>query len=584
MANLLVIVARLLPVHGRFLRWFSVIGYLLLLDLFFFLLQSEYGDLYKVTLDMDPESTPENKQVSNVVVSVFDTIQLCNALCITKTGLLFTASEFSNHKLFQFQGIDNPNAVKSEKIFDEELNEELGDDAESAARVAPTFKPSSKLQNLLVTDDIDSLAPITDMVVEDLLGEDAPQIYATCGRGNHSSLRMLRHGVAATEMAVSELPGRPTAVWTVKKSIDDEFDRYIVVSFSNATLVLSIGDNVEEVTDSGFLTTAPTLQVVLLADNALIQVHPGGIRHIRPDSRTSEWKSPGGRIVQLASANSRQVAISLSGGEIIYFELDAAGSLIEMGAVDMGKEVSSLDVGVVAAGRSRSLFLAVGCWDDSVQLLSLDPSDPLGKLSPPFGVESRPTSVCLIEMTREASSMQGSETQTVRSLYLYVGLEKGVLLRVAVDAVTGDFSDARQRFLGPKSIRLCRVTIQGEPSVMAMTTRSWLMYNFQNRYHQDPVSYEMLEYASDFSSEVRAEEEDIRSDRPLSLPLPLSPSISLPVSTSLPLPPFPTPPSLLSLFLPIPLFPLFSYPSLSSLSLFPLFHPSFVFLSVFCSS
>ena len=41
----------------------------------------------------------------------------------------------------------------------------------------------------------------------------------------------------------------------------DDFDRYIIVSFNNATLVLSIGETVEEVTDSGFLTTSPTLQV-----------------------------------------------------------------------------------------------------------------------------------------------------------------------------------------------------------------------------------------------------------------------------------------------------------------------------------
>ena len=48
-------------------------------------------------------------------------------------------------------------------------------------------------------------------------------------------------------MAVSELPGNPNAVWTVKKRSDDEFDAYIIVSFVNATLVLSIGETVEEV-------------------------------------------------------------------------------------------------------------------------------------------------------------------------------------------------------------------------------------------------------------------------------------------------------------------------------------------------
>ena len=50
--------------------------------------------------------------------------------------------------------------------------------------------------------------------------EDTPQLYAACGRGPRSSLRVLRHGLEVTEMAVSELPGNPNAVWTVKKRAD----------------------------------------------------------------------------------------------------------------------------------------------------------------------------------------------------------------------------------------------------------------------------------------------------------------------------------------------------------------------------
>ena len=41
-----------------------------------------------------------------------------------------------------------------------------------------------------------------------------------CGRGPRSSLRVLRHGLEVTEMAVSELPGNPNAVWTVKIRAD----------------------------------------------------------------------------------------------------------------------------------------------------------------------------------------------------------------------------------------------------------------------------------------------------------------------------------------------------------------------------
>ena len=84
------------------------------------------------------------------------------------------------------------------------------------------FVPSAKLQNLLLTDDIDSLAPVTDMLVEDFTGEESKQIVALCGKGHRSSMRVLRHGVSVTEMAVSELPGRPTAVWTVKAAQDSE--------------------------------------------------------------------------------------------------------------------------------------------------------------------------------------------------------------------------------------------------------------------------------------------------------------------------------------------------------------------------
>lgn len=73
-------------------------------------------------------------------------------------------------------------------------------------------------------------------------------------------------------MAVSELPGNPNAVWTVRRNIDDAVDAYIVVSFVNATLVLTIGETVEEAADSGFLATSPTLGCGLIGEDALLQV------------------------------------------------------------------------------------------------------------------------------------------------------------------------------------------------------------------------------------------------------------------------------------------------------------------------
>ena len=97
------------------------------------------------------------------------------------------------------------------------------------------------------------------------------------------------------------------------------------MSFVNATLVLRIGETVEEVTDSGLKPDTPTLFVGLVGDDSTVQVHPSGIRHMRLDGGANEWRAPRGKQVVKAAANNRQVVIAISGGEVIYFELDAQG-------------------------------------------------------------------------------------------------------------------------------------------------------------------------------------------------------------------------------------------------------------------
>lgn len=87
----------------------------------------------------------------------------------------------------------------------------------------------------------------------------------------------------------------------------DQFDSYIIVSFSNATLVLSIGEQVEEVTDSGFLPDTNTILASRVGDESLLQVHPNGIRHIKADKRVNEWKPPQHRVITHAACNGKQV-------------------------------------------------------------------------------------------------------------------------------------------------------------------------------------------------------------------------------------------------------------------------------------
>lgn len=78
------------------------------------------------------------------------------------------------------------------------------------------------------------------MKVEDLTNEGLAQIYLACGRGAQGTIRALRHGLSIVEMAVSQMPGRPNSVQTLKGSLSDALDKYMIVAFTESTLVLQI--------------------------------------------------------------------------------------------------------------------------------------------------------------------------------------------------------------------------------------------------------------------------------------------------------------------------------------------------------
>lgn len=308
-------------------------------------------------------------------------------------------------------------------------------------------------------------------------------------------MRILRHGLEVTEMAVSPLPANPTAVWTTRLTADDLYDQYIIVSFSNATLVLSIGETVEEVTDTGFLATTPTIAVQQLGQDALLQIYPQGIRHIRANKQVTEWRAPGGRSIVRAATNRQQVVIALTGGELVYFEVDESGNLSESHVRrEMTSNVTCLSIQPLPVGRRRVRFLAVGCDDNTVRILSLDATTCLEPLSMQ-AISAIPESLVMIDMPDQIS--EGS----LSTLYLNIGLQNGVLLRTVLDQTTGQLSDTRTRFLGAKAVKLFELNMAGNPAVLALSSRPWLSYQMQSRIHLNPLSYETLEFATSFTSE-----------------------------------------------------------------------------------
>jgi splicing factor 3B subunit 3 len=274
---------------------------------FFFLLQTEDGDLFKLTVDMVEDDNGQlTGEVRRLKIKYFDTVPIATGLLILKSGFLFVASETGNHDFYQF-----------EKLGDDDEETEFTSDSFSAdisEPLSPVYFHPRGYENVNLVESINSLNPLLDCKIVNLTEEDAPQLYTLCGASARSSFRTLKHGLEVSEIVESELPSVPSAVWTTKLNRTDEFDAYIILSFSNGTLVLSIGETVEEITDTGFLSTAPTLAVQQLGEDSLIQVHPKGIRHILVDRRVNEWPAPQHRSIVAAATNERQVAVALSSG------------------------------------------------------------------------------------------------------------------------------------------------------------------------------------------------------------------------------------------------------------------------------
>ena len=266
-----------------------------------------------------------------------------------------------------------------------------------------------------------------------------------------------------------------------------------MVSFLNATLVLSIGDTVAEVSDSGLLGTSPTLQVCLMGDDSLLQVHPSGLRHIKADKRVNEWRTPGRKQISKCTCNNKQVVIALTGGEVIYFELDATGQLIEVEKLETNGDIACLDIGPVPEGALRNRFLAMGSFDVNVRIMSLNPDDCLQTLAVQALKGAAPTSL-LVLPTASTESSQGS-------LLLNVGMANGVFMRCTIDQVSGQLSDTRMRFLGARAPKLVRTVIRGSPAMVALSSRPWLVYSEKGTFVLAPISYVPIEEMCSFSSE-----------------------------------------------------------------------------------
>lgn len=194
-----------------------------------------------------------------------------------------------------------------------------------------------------------------------------------------------------------------------------------------------------------------------------------------------------------------KVLIALAGGEVVYFELDTmSGALTEASTREMGAEVACLDVGTIAKSRSRSMFAAVGCRDQTCRVVSLL-SDQLLSQRSSTALRARPHSVCLQQMTSDGLGDGLGKDDT----YLTIGLDDGSAIRALVDPSSGAVGGPTKRFLGARPVGTVRATINNQSCTLLLSSRPWISKSdATGKYATLPLSYVPLDHACQFRSEA----------------------------------------------------------------------------------
>ncbi|RYN66955.1 Pre-mRNA-splicing factor [Alternaria tenuissima] len=435
---------------------------------FFYLLQTEDGDVFKLTVEATSGT------VDKIKIKYFDTIPVATSICILRAGFVYAACESGDRILYELESLGDET---EDPVFE---SDQFPVDPETSF-APPFFKPRA-LVNLTAVETMPSLNPIMGMEVANPALEDAPQVYTINGAGGRSSFRTTRNALEVLDLIESPLPQNASDVWTTKLTSEDETDTLIVMCLHSRTLVLKIGDDVEEAANTGFLPDTNTLGVQQFGEDCIIQIHPKGIRHIQgiqfPNDDASathasltDWQPPAHRTIVACATNNRQVAIALSSGQILYFECDADGSLaMAEEEIALDSTINCLAMPDVPEGSVRAFFLAVGCSDQTVRIFNLSP-DMEGNILRSISVQAltSPPSDLTINLMTDKSPRGYSQ-------FLHIGLRSGVYIRSVLDEMTGDIGDTRRRFLGPEPIKFAKVTVAGEPAIIAMTSRPWLGY------------------------------------------------------------------------------------------------------------
>ncbi|EMC92310.1 hypothetical protein BAUCODRAFT_151722 [Baudoinia panamericana UAMH 10762] len=459
---------------------------------FFFLLQTEDGDVFKFTMEMakDAQDRPTMEPV-RLHMKYYDTYPPAKQMLLIRKGYIYVAAENGNSKLYHVNDLAEDPEVEPHNNFTSD-----GVSSDPAATYEPTYFTPRGLTFTSLAYDVPGLNPLMRTKVDNLTGEDAPQIYAIQGTGNSSVLKTMRHGLEINEIVSSPLGNlQYDNLWSLKHRAVDDYHSYLLLSsgYGDKTIVLSIGDEVETMENSPFLTNRATITANQMGDATLVQVHARGILSVLESGALNEWPAPAHRTIVAASSNDRQLLLGLSSSELAFFFMGDDGVLNQLEEMpEMSGKITALSVGQTPRGQQQAKYAVVGCDDCTIRVYSIELETALEPRSVQ-ALSAVPTSIEVVEMLDPSSNVLVN--------YVHIGLQSGLYLRAVIDDVTGELGEVRTRFLGARPTRIFPVEIAEEQGIVASSSRPWLGYNNKGTYTLTPLVTGQVEAARPFVTE-----------------------------------------------------------------------------------
>ncbi|CAA7054607.1 unnamed protein product [Microthlaspi erraticum] len=349
------------------------------------------------------------------------------------------------------------------------------------------MQPDAKGSYVEILEKYVNLGPIVDFCVVDLERQGQGQVVTCSGAHKDGSLRIVRNGIGINEQASVELQGIK-GMWSLKSSVDEAFDTFLVVSFISETriLAMNIEDELEETEIEGFLSQVQTLFCHDAVHNQLVQVTSNSVRLVSSTTRElrNKWEAPAGFTVNVATANASQVLLATGGGHLVYLEI-GDGTLTEVKHELLEYEVSCLDINPIGDNPNYSQLAAVGMWTDlSVRIFVLPELKLITKEH--LGGEIIPRSVLLC-------AFEGIS-------YLLCALGDGHLLNFQLDTSSGELRDRKKVSLGTQPTTLRTFSSKSATHVFAASDRPAVIYSKNKKLIYSNVNLKEVSHMCPFNS------------------------------------------------------------------------------------